>query len=80
MNYALIENNIVANVIWLYSGNAHDFPNAVALGDRPVAIGDSYIDGRFFRDGGEVLTALETAEREKQDMQNALESLLEVGE
>lgn len=62
MNYALIENSIVTNVIWLYEGNASDFQNAVRLGDRPVGIGDSYIEGKFYRDGVELLTPLERSE------------------
>ena len=61
MNYALIENGIVTNIIWLYETNADEFPNAVKLGDRPVGIGDTYTDGKFYRDGNEVLTALEIA-------------------
>ena len=31
MNYALIENGIVANIIWLYPANAGDFPSAVPI-------------------------------------------------
>lgn len=62
MNYVLIENGVVTNIIWLYSGNAGDFPNAVPLGDRPVRIGDAYADGVFTRDGVPVLTPLEEAE------------------
>ena len=56
MNYALIENNIITNVIWLYPGNTSDFPNAVPLGDVPAGIGDTYIDGVFYRDGERILT------------------------
>lgn len=59
MNYALVENSIVANVISLRDSNAHDFPNAVKLGDRPVGIGDTYENSKFYRDGKEVLTELE---------------------
>lgn len=59
MNYAIIEDGVVINVIWILETNKDDFPNAVYLGDRPVQIGDTYKDGRFFRDGAEVLTALE---------------------
>lgn len=47
MNYALIENGIVANLIWLHEGNADEFPAAVAIGEQMVAIGDAYKDGRF---------------------------------
>lgn len=59
MNYAIIENGAVANVIVLRAANAGDFPGAVALHERPVGIGDTYSDGRFRRDGEEVLTAAE---------------------
>lgn len=59
MNYALIENGIVTNIIWLYPENANDFPNAVPMGDVPVAIDDEYIDHVFYRNGERVLTNLE---------------------
>lgn len=59
MNYALIENNIVTNIIWLADSNAHEFPNAVKLGDRPAGIGDTYENGKFYRNGVEILTELE---------------------
>lgn len=61
MNYALIENGIVTNLIWLYPGNANEFPGAIALGNRPVAIGDAYGDGTFTRNGEPVRTAEEAA-------------------
>mgnify|MGYP004648232519 CR=1 FL=1 len=57
MNYAIIENGVVGNVIVLRPANAGEFPGAAALGDRSVGIGDTYSDGRFRRDGEEVLTA-----------------------
>ena len=50
MNYALINNNIVVNIIYLHSMNAGDFA-AVPMDDLPVQIGDEYIDGEFYRDG-----------------------------
>ena len=71
MNYALIENGVVSNIIALRSSNAADFPGAVALYDRPAGIGDSYQDGKFYRDGAEVLTAAE----EIAAMRAALETL-----
>lgn len=61
MNYALIENGTVKNIIWLHERNAHEFPNAVRLNDIPVQIGDTYLGGVFYRDGAPVLTALEQA-------------------
>lgn len=59
MRYAWIENGVVTNTIVLNDRNAGDFPKAVKLGDRPVAIGDSYADEKFYRNGEEVLCAQE---------------------
>lgn len=68
MNYALIENGVVTNLIWLYPGNAGDFPAAVPMGDVPAAIGDTYADGVFYRDGKPV----ETLAQQSRDMAEAL--------
>lgn len=65
MRYAIIQNNIVINIIALRDTNAKDFPEAISLLDRPVAIGDSYIDGKFYRDNKEVLTPAEEIEQYK---------------
>lgn len=72
MNYALIENGVVTNLIWLYPGNAADFPTAVPMGDVPAAIGDTYADGVFYRDGEPVLTFSEQLLADQADMQEAL--------
>ena len=75
MNYALIENGIVTNIIWLYETNADEFPSAVKLGERQVEIGDTYEDGRFYRDGVEVPTAEEAAVQAAALYAEALETL-----
>ena len=75
MNYALVENGIVTNIIWLYETNADEFPSAVKLGERQVEIGDTYEDGRFYRDGAEVLTAEEAAVQAAALYAEALETL-----
>lgn len=72
MRYALIDNGIVTNIIWLYPANAADFPRAVPLADIPVAIGDSYTDSIFFRNGEQVLSPAEQAQKDVQDMADAL--------
>lgn len=56
MNYAIVENEAVTNIIWLSPNNADEFANAVALYDKPVVIGDSYTNGRFYRNGEEIKT------------------------
>lgn len=75
MRYALIDNGIVTNVIALNDRNASDFPTAVKLGDRPVGIGDTYTDGKFYRDGVEVLTPMEQAQAEIDAYKAALNEL-----
>ena len=69
MRYAVITEGTVTNVIALRETNAGDFPGAVALHDRPVGIGDSYQDGKFYRDGEELLTAQEEIEQYKAALQ-----------
>ena len=59
MNYALIENGVVVNVIVIYEGNAAEFASAVPLQDVPVQIGDAYADGRFYRNGVPLYSQLE---------------------
>ena len=75
MRYALIEGSIVTNVIALNDRNAGDFTSALKLGDRPVGIGDTYADGKFYRDGVEVLTPMEHAQAEIDAYKAALNEL-----
>lgn len=48
--------------------------------DRPVAIGDTYSNGKFYRDGVEILTPLEEALKENAEYKNLIASLSEVYE
>ena len=83
MNYALIENGTVTNIIWLYPANAHEFPNAVPMGQIPAAIGDTWDGTCFYRDGERVLTPAQRAADDARDMRDALSLLgvsLEGGE
>ena len=75
MRYATVTDGIVTNVIALNDRNANDFPTAVKLGDRPVGIGDTYTDGKFYRDGVEVLTPMEQAQAEIEKYKDALREL-----
>lgn len=59
MNYALIVDGIVTNIIWLSPKNAEEFPNAVAFGNLPVQIGDTYENGKYYRDGELIQTNAE---------------------
>ena len=76
--YALIENTKVTNII---SADKSGADSLIAAGlnliqtDKPVTIGDDYADGKFYRDGNEVLTPLEEAMLVQADMQEALNIL-----
>ena len=61
MNYAIVRDGVVVNVIYIHDKNRNDFPDAVALNDVPAGIGDSYIDGVFYRNGAAVLSPTEEA-------------------
>ena len=74
-DYALVENGVVVNIIWLAAENEHEFPGAVRLEDRPVAIGDTYDGEKFYRDGAQVLTPLEQGSLENSRYQEALKLL-----
>lgn len=63
MNYAIIENGIVTNIVWLHPSTP--FPNAVPYGDISVEIGDTYENGMFYRDGEQIVSVVG-------DMQDAL--------
>ena len=68
MNYAIVENDIVTNIIWLHPMNAHEFPEAVPLVDYPVQIGDTLLGGVWYRDGERIRTQSEIIAEEIQDM------------
>lgn len=75
MRYAIITDGVVTNVIILYPGNAGDFQTAVPCGDVPVAIGDT-LDGQdFYREGARVLSPVEQARKDAEDMEAALRLL-----
>lgn len=69
---AVVNNGVVTNIIWC-TDNTPQTANWVNCDDRPVAIGDTYADGKFYRDGTEVLTPLEDAQAQVESLsaQNA---------
>ena len=75
MNYAIVENGTVMNIIWLYPANAADFQTAVPCGDVPVAIGDTYDGHDFYREGEKVVSPLTAAQKEMETMQTDLPML-----
>lgn len=70
-NFAIVENGVVSNVLWGMVYNSDEWPNAIQVNDLAVQIGDSYENGKFYRNGEEVLSRTE----EEADMREALSIL-----
>ena len=68
---ALIENGVVANMLWC-SDSEPETDILLDPADRPVAIGDTYSNGKFYRDGVEILTPLEEALKKNAEYESAL--------
>lgn len=66
---AVIDNGVVINMEWC-DDYTPETETQKDPGDRPVGIGDTYTDGKWYRDGTEILTPLEQA---REDLQNANE-------
>ena len=76
--YALIKNAKVTNIVSADKRGADSLISAwlnLIQTDKHVAIGDDYTDGKFYRDGSEVLTPLEEALLVQADIQEALNIL-----
>lgn len=76
---ALIENSTVTNMLWC-SASEPETDALINPADRPVAIGDTYSNGKFYRGGGKILTPLEEALKENAEYKDLIASLSEVYE
>lgn len=77
MRYAMVIEGKVTNIIEMDKRNEQYFPSAVYTGDRPVSIGDTYIGGKFYRGGQEILTPLEESQAEVESLTKELASAVE---
>ncbi len=68
---ALIENGTVVNMLWC-SDSQPETDTIITPADRPVGIGDTYSNGKFYRDGVEILTPLEEALKKNTEYESAL--------
>lgn len=64
---AIVTDGVVTNMIWC-SDYTPETDICKDPGDRPVGIGDTYADGRWYRDGVEILTPLEQAQKELEEL------------
>ena len=67
-NFAIIENGVVSNVLWGMVYNSDEWPNAIQVNDLAVQIGDSYENGKFYRNGEEVLSRAEEEADMREDL------------
>ena len=65
---AIVADGIVTNMIWC-SDSQPETEFLIDPADRPVGIGDTYKGGKWYRDGVEILTPLEQAQKELADLQ-----------
>lgn len=72
MQAAEIINGEVVAVYEINVANLHEFPQFVPTGDIEVAIGDTYDNGVFYRNGEEVLPV-------NKQLENALKALTKAG-
>lgn len=71
---ALIENGIIVNMLWC-TDSEQETESLINPADRPVAIGDTYRNGKFYRDGTEILTPLEEAQKKNNEYEAALREI-----
>lgn len=71
---AVVNDGVVSNIIWC-SDSEPETDTIINPADRPVAIGDTYIDGKFYRSGVEVLTPLEEAQKQIAEYEAALSEI-----
>ena len=73
-NMAFVENGNVSNILWC-ADREPDTDSLIYTADRPVAIGDTYENGKFYRNGEEVLTPLQAALKKNDEYEAALSEI-----
>lgn len=68
---ARIENDIVINIEW-FSDEITESDILKNIGDYPVGIGDTYSNGKFYRDGTLLLTNAEELQMRNLELEEAL--------
>ena len=72
----VLKNGAVTNVVWC-SDSQPETDTLKNVNDRPVGIGDTYADGKFYRNGVEILTPLEQAQAEAAALREQLADMTE---
>ena len=68
---AIVTDGVVTNMIWC-SNYTPETDTRKDPGGRAVGIGDTYSDGKWYRDGVEILTPLEEAQENVKNLQDQM--------
>ena len=75
-NMALLEQGAVINLLWC-SDQEPESERLVDCGERPVCLGDSYTNGKFYRDGQAVLSEAESLRARNAQLLDAMAQMVE---
>ena len=71
---AVVDGDTVINIIWCDAMQPETNTWKDPM-DRPISIGDTYSDGKWYRDGVEILTPLEEALKKNAEYEAALSEI-----
>lgn len=71
---AVVDGNTVTNIIWCDAMQPETDVWKDPM-DRPISIGDTYSDGKWYRGGVEILTPLEQAQKNVESLQAQMAEL-----
>lgn len=71
---AVVDGDTVTNIIWCDAMQPETDIWKDPM-DRPICIGDTYSDGKWYRDGVEILTPLEQAQKQIAEYEAALSEI-----
>lgn len=71
---AVVDGDTVINIIWCDAMQPETNTWKDPM-DRPIRIGDTYSDGKWYRDGVEILTPLEEAQENVKNLQDQMAEL-----